>query len=326
MRYLSSTAAIVLTAALTAAGTSGCASARAVRAESAEPEWHSPLHRDHPLVGQVWDVRQGQFVPWQQLEQTARDRDFVLLGELHDNPDHHLLQARMVEAVTAGGRRPALAFEMLDLSQQAAADAAGEQAPGDPDALAEAVQWQQSSWPDFSLYRPIFEAGLRAQLPIVAANVPREQVRAAMMEGLGAVDPALRARMEREPPLSPEVLAEWGEEMRKAHCGHLPEGMLDSFVLAQRLRDAQMALRMAATGAGAGAILIAGAGHVRKDRGVPSFLEKDAPGQSILSVAFVEVREGVEHPGELGNLPYDFVVFTPAMARPDPCEAFKRRG
>src|ERR1700687_968779 len=38
----------------------------------------------------------------------ARDTQIVYLGESHDNPHHHVDQARVLEAILAGGARPAL--------------------------------------------------------------------------------------------------------------------------------------------------------------------------------------------------------------------------
>jgi uncharacterized iron-regulated protein len=309
--------------AVTAAGillwSTGCATAQGQKA----PGWQSSLHQDHPLVGRVWDARRGAFLSMSELEAEARGADFVLLGELHDNPDHHLLQARLIRALAQRGRRPALAFEMLDTSQQPAVDRAVSAAPRDPEALADAVAWDRSGWPPFSLYRPIFLAGMDAGLPIVAANLPRDLIRKAMREGLQAVDPALRARLEQEPPLSAEQLAELTAEMQAAHCGHLPPGMMPAFVLAQRLRDAQLSLRLARAAGEEGAVLIAGAGHVRVDRGVPAYLSKDAPGRSILSVAFREVQPGLLDPRSYEALPFDVVVFTPSAARADPCEGLR---
>lgn len=287
--------------------------------------WQSPLRQDHPLAGRIWDTRQGAFISGAELERAVREADFVLLGETHDNPDHHLLQARLVRAAAKDGRKPAVAFEMLDVPMQAQVDGALREAPNDPDAVARAVSWDQSGWPAFALYRPIFEAGLEAGLPIVAANVPRARLRQVMHHGLQAVDPALRDRLSREPPLGDEVLAALAEEMRIAHCGHLPGGMMEGFVLAQRLRDAQMSLRMVDAGGEAGALLIAGSGHVRKDRGVPTWLDDDARGRSVLSVTFREVTEGLDTPEALGPLPYDLVYFTPAMEREDPCEKLRER-
>ncbi len=303
------------------------------RAPADPVPWHSPLHRDHPWVGKVWDVRAGAFIGIDALEERLREARYVLLGETHDNLDHHLLQARFVAAMAVGGgRRFAVAFEMLEVSQQGAVDASVAAAPKDPDALGEAVAWDRSGWPPFATYRPIFREALEAGLPIAAANVPRDRLRAAMKEGLSAADPALRARLEREPPLSDALMAELTEEMRASHCGHLPESMMPAFVLAQRMRDAQMALRMigASEAAGVdGAVLIAGGGHVRTDRGVPAFLPAEDAHPRTLSVVMREIAPGMEaleDPSALGPLPFDYVVFTPAAERADPCEALRNHG
>lgn len=293
--------------------------------------WLSPLHRDHPLAGRIWDPRANGFVAEPALEAAARSAHFLLLGETHDNADHHVLQARLVRAATAGGRRPALAFEMLDTGQQAAVDAALARSPGDPDAIAKAAGWKESRWPAFALYRPIFAAGLDAGLPVVAANLPRPAVRAAVKDGAGALDEPLRARLARDEPLPEALLEGMREEMRESHCNELPELLIDPLVLAQRARDARMAERLLSTGRERGAILVAGKGHVRTDRGVPALLAADAPELRTVAVAFVEVDPEVADPAGYveewgpGPAPFDLVVFTPRAEREDPCEALRLR-
>src|SRR5512139_1222712 len=168
--------ALAVSLALVMAATLACGSRadpRLVAQPIGERTWVSPLHRDHPLVGRIWDPRGGGFVDEGALSAAVAGADFVLLGEVHDNVDHHLLQARLVRAVLSSGRRPALAFEMLTADQQTAVDAALARAPKDPDALAKAVDWKHGRWPPFDEYRPIFAAGLEAGLPVVAANLPR---------------------------------------------------------------------------------------------------------------------------------------------------------
>jgi len=48
----------------------------------------------------------------------ARDAEVIYLGELHDNPLHHAIQTRILEALLLDGRRPALAFEMDDVADR----------------------------------------------------------------------------------------------------------------------------------------------------------------------------------------------------------------
>jgi uncharacterized iron-regulated protein len=79
-----------------------------------------------------------------------------------------------------------------------------------------------------------------------------------------------------------------------------------------------------------GAILITGAGHARTDRGVPAHLARRAPDLPVRSVAFVEVSPEAREPKDYatadspGTLPYDYVWFTPAAQREDPCAAFQK--
>ena len=82
---------------------------------SSAREWMTEKHRDHPLVGRIWDQRGQRFADEEALVAAAAAADFVMLGEMHDNPDHHVVQARLVRALGDRGKRPALAFEMLDV-------------------------------------------------------------------------------------------------------------------------------------------------------------------------------------------------------------------
>lgn len=288
----------------------------------ASSPWRAPLHRDHPLVGKIWNGT--AFVDAQALDAAVRSAHFVLLGETHDNPDHHAFQARLVR-VAAQGREPAIVFEMLDVSQQGALDAA----PRTADAIAEAVNWSRSGWPDFSLYRPIFDAALEAGLPIVAGNFTRAQMSAIVRQGAAKLLPEIAAMLQREGELSADAAESEKAEMRAEHCGQLPESLLGPMVLAQHARDAELAIRMAPWDQGS--VLIAGSGHVRTDRGVPVHLAAIAPKRSILSVAFLEASPEMQQPHDYAaafgapRLPFDFVVFTPAARREDPCKQLEKR-
>ena len=94
---------------------------------------------------------------------------------------------------------------------------------------------------------------------------------------------------------------------------------------AQRARDAQMATIMERAGE-AGAVLVAGSGHARRDRGAPVHLSDSARGQ-LLVIAFIEVEPGRTDPGtySTGDAAggYDLVWFTARAAREDPCAALR---
>jgi uncharacterized iron-regulated protein len=286
------------------------------------------LDRDAPLVGKVWDTARGDFASPDAVLRAAATATYVLLGEKHDNPDHHALQARVLGAMVASGRKPALAWEMIETDKQGALDGF---LAGTPTAegLGAAVAWEQSGWPAWAEYAPIAKVGLSARLAFVAANVPHATARALVREGRGAMDAAMFGRLGLDKPLAADLEAALEQEMIDSHCGMLPPAKAPAMALAQRARDAMMADKMIGADAGQGAVLVAGAGHVQRDRGVPAYLAARRQDASILAVAFAEVDKSAPDPRAYAArygakaLPFDYVWFTPRANDDDPCAAFR---
>jgi uncharacterized iron-regulated protein len=293
------------------------------------PPWRAPLERAHPLTGRIWDVRAAGFVDGDVVARRLASARYALLGEKHDNPDHHAIQAALVRAMLAAGRRPAVAFEQLTADQAPALARHLAASPRDAAGIADAVNWKRSGWPDYALYRPIVEAALAAGVPIVAGNLGNATIRSVARGEPGAVPADLSARYGLDRPLAPAAQAQLTAEIRDAHCGHLPAARVESMVLAQRARDATLADSLVRVDADGG-VLIAGGGHVRADHGVPLYLAARAPEARIVVVAPLETREGLTRPEDYtslfdGALPFDFVWFTPRMDYKDPCAGFPGR-
>jgi uncharacterized iron-regulated protein len=303
----------------------------AVDAGESWDAWQAPLAQDHPLVGRVWDVAAGAFIDSLALVDRLRHGRFVLLGEKHDNPDHHRLQAWLLHALIAAGRRPALGFEMFSVDDAPAIARQLATQPTDAIGLAEAVNWQGSGWPDWAMYQPIAEAALQARLPVVATNLSPTTARALGQRGAAALDKDLAARLGLDRPLAVDTQTAIAAEIRDAHCGYASDQRVDAMLLVQRARDAQMAESLAAAGQQDGAVLIAGAGHVRRDYGMPAYLANKLPGASVISVAFLEVSQTRLEPTAYAarfrrqTLPFDYVWFTPRVDDQDPCAAFEEQ-
>ncbi len=248
--------------------------------------------------------------------------DIVLLGERHDNPKHHRLQARLVTALAERGRRPAVAFEMIPSDRQGDVDASRAEFPQSVSAIAAAVAWERSGWPPFALYAPVFTAAVAHDLPLAAADLPQSIRPELRKRGLAALDDGFRARTGLDRPLSAADQAALEEELAVAHCGHLPAQAIPRMVDFQRARDAWLAEKTLAAAGESGAVLIAGSGHARMDWGVPAYLRRMAPGKRVVSLAFVEAEPGAEVPADL---PYDFVWRTEPAEREDPCAQFRAR-
>lgn len=311
-------------------GALGCKPDPTTHAPSTTPEpapladefgpWSAPLEREHPLIGQAWSPAEGRAISRAELEQRLASARFVLLGETHDNPDHHRLQGELITSLAEG--KPAVVFEMLDPAYQPAIDGFA----GEVDEFAEQVAWADSGWPEWAIYRPVFAATLAAKLPILAAELPREQTRRFMAEGLAMFDPSLVARFGLSEPLPAELESAWLDDMFAAHCEMVPREHLGGMVEVQRLRDVRMADAMLRGAEAQGqAILVAGGGHARRDWGVPRLLraiETDAAEGEIVSVGFVAAQPDALDPSDYPAI-FDVLVFTPEVEREDPCASFK---
>lgn len=233
----------------------------------------------------------------------------MILGEVHDNPDHHRFQAEAVRELAP----QAIVFEMFD-------DAAAARLKGidrtDAVALEAALDWNARGWPDLAQYAPIFSASGAAT--IFGGALPRDDVRRAIDDGAAAVFGAEAARFGLDLPLDPKEQSDREAGQLTAHCDALPEAMLPGMVEAQRLRDAGLARAVvrAIEATGGSVVVITGNGHARRDWGIPTVLTTAAPEISV--TAFAQLEATPE-----GSPPFDQWRITPPAPREDPCAAFR---
>ncbi|MFZ4809279.1 MAG: ChaN family lipoprotein [Hyphomicrobiaceae bacterium] len=292
--------------------------------------WRSSEARAHPLVGRIVDTATGAALAPEALRQRIASHAIVLIGEVHDNADHHLLQAEMI----AG--KAAAVFEHLRADQQPALDALetarvdGKPLPAAGELL-ERLAWSTSGWPDASLFAPLFAAALAQRSAIVSGDPARATIRDIARSGLGGIVPRDRVRLGLGQSLGEVREARLLDELEASHCGLMPRAAFATMAAAQRYRDAHLADRLAGAFAAHGsAALLAGNGHVRKDRGVPWYLARRHPPVPALVVSLVELQDDRTDLGDYvergpeGTPTADIVVLTPRAARPDPCEEMRR--
>lgn len=225
--------------------------------------------------------------------------DILLIGETHDAAGQPDLVVAQLQQLAAQGRLAAVALEMAPLGATTIA------LPPDADdaALRRALRWDERAWP-WARYAPVVRAGLAAGVPVVGANLPADQMRAAME------DVSLDVQLE------PDVRRAQEEAIRTGHCGLLPERQIGPMTRVQIGRDKAMALTLAeSVRPGRTAVLLAGAGHVDRQLGVPQHLPTQLTVRSVAMVA------GGAQPG--GQ--FDTVWTSPAMPPVDHCAALRQR-
>jgi uncharacterized iron-regulated protein len=300
--------------------------------------WSATELQDHPLVGRLWSSEARGHVPLHTLKEAMSRADFLLLGEVHDNPDAHSLQAWAVAMRASIAPKPAVVFEHIRTNQrdrlaQFAELGRATGRPGTAPDLMRLLDWSESGWPAEEMFSPLFEAVLAADLQIYAGGPAREQVRRAAKGDEGFLSAIERSRLLLDMPMQLELADALTAELRESHCGILPEAALGPMAQAQRYRDAVLADTMLTASSDHGAaILIAGNGHVRSDRGVPWYLRRRAPGKAVVSLMLVEAAadqadaQSYVPQDPAGRPAAEFVLFTPRAKRADPCEAMRRPG
>jgi len=268
------------------------------------PAWQSSEGRDDVALGQIHDLASGQVITPAQLVRQLAAVPRVLVGEKHDNPDHHALQLWLMRALQAQRTQGSLLLEMLQPEQQARVDAVEDlaQLPND---LPKALGWQEG-W-DWQLYGPIVREALSSHVPLLAANLSLGEMRQAYRQPT-----ALQGAQSNAPTVKAALL----EQVRAGHCNLLPESQLPAMLAVQQQRDRRIAERLLA--APEPALLFTGAYHARKDLGVPLHLaDLGAKGESKV-LLLAEVGEQVE----AGMA--DYVWYTAATPAQDYCAQLRR--
>jgi len=239
------------------------------------------------------------------LLQVLLPTPLLLLGEQHDAPEHQALQREVVQTLAARGQLAALVMEMLDQGRHTR----GLSSQADEASVRSTLQWSEEhskGWP-WASYGPVVMAAVRAGVPVLGGNLPRERMRAAM------ADTSLDA-------LLPEpALQQQRDNIESGHCGLLPPSQIAPMTRIQIARDQTLARSASAeVRPEKTVLLVAGNGHVRRDLGVPLLL---APGQAH---RVVMAQAGALDAAALGLQAHAWWA-TPALPPRDYCAEFKKQ-
>jgi uncharacterized iron-regulated protein len=287
--------------------------------------------RDRPscLAPGAWHSLDGggpRPTPSAELLAFASRRDIVLLGERHDERDHHAWQLQTLAALHALRPQMVIGFESFPRRVQGTLDkwVAGE--------LTESEFLERSDWDKVwsfpsGLYMPLFQFARINRIPMVALNVDRELTQQITQKGWDGVPAERKEGVSRPAPPSQayrDVLFEIYKEhpQAKEKSGDIRKTDPDflRFIDSQTTWDRAMAEALArrvtdASGTARPMVVgIMGAGHVSNGYGVPHQL-RDLGVSSVATLVPVDAAGGCK---KLATGFADAVFALPAMAQEAP--------
>ncbi len=236
---------------------------------------------EHCVAPGVWlDPTSEQRPSHAEILSRAASQQVVLLGEHHDNRDHHRWQLQVMAGLYA--RRPdmVLGFEMFPRDKQPVLDrwVAGELTE---QAFLTATDWENTWHFDADLYLPLFHFARINRIPMLALNVNRSLLAQVRDEGWAGVPASRRDGITDPAPAQREYLellaASFISHRTPDHSASRdmrPEEKraFQRFVEGQQLWDRAMAHSIAAAlSADQPPLLVAmiGTGHMLRGFGVP---------------------------------------------------------
>ena len=226
--------------------------------------------------------------------------DVLLLGEQHDASEHQQIQAQVIAVLAQRGLLGAVALEMADAGATTAA-----LHPSSTELQAQsALKWNNKAWP-WQAYGPAIMTAVRAGVPVIGANMPRQAMRAAMDN----------SKLDNQLP-GPALNAQQ-QLIRIGHCNLLPENQIGLMTRIQIAKDISMAATLGkAALPGKVVVLVAGSGHVDKLLGVPQHLAASVGSKAV------RLRAGDAAATDSADA-FDAVWATPAVPDKDYCAEFK---
>lgn len=265
----------------------------------------------------------GELLSEAELWQLLAQKPVTCFGELHDRPQDHYAETRVLAELVARTKRGAsegappaagaaplaLGMEMFQRPFQAPLTAFV-QGQLDEAGLIAATEYETRWGYDFSFYRPLLEAARSERLPTLALNAPRELTRKIGRTGLASLDDSERAQL-------PELNLEDAEHREfiftlLGALDHELQLQLENVYVAQTVWDETMAESSATWLAGAGPdarlLILAGAAHCHQSA-IPRRLERrfaSAGGLEVTSLA-VALASELSTPG-FSAVGYDVLV------------------
>ena len=157
---------------------------RPIAQAAAAPVAHVEAPAPGDVPERVFDTRRHAFTEFEEMVAELARADVVIIGEQHDDPNTHRLQAALLEGLARHQARVTLSLEMFERDVQPSLDAYLAGSLPEDQFLKNARPWPRYG----SDYRTLVEFAKARHWPVIAANVPRRIAADVAKSGRDAID------------------------------------------------------------------------------------------------------------------------------------------
>jgi uncharacterized iron-regulated protein len=279
----------------------GCAGSRPPQPQVATIEGVAERFRP----GQIVDLASGKVIGFEELIAQLSSKELIFVGEAHDNPDHHLIQIQILQAIANRSPSLTLGMEFFQKAQQPILDRYVQGEMTEKEFL-EAVDWKKTWGFDYHLYRPLMQFARERKYRVLAINAPNSVVRKVARTGLKSLEPSEREHLPKDIDLTQDRHRSFLQEV---YTEHSPRDLkeFEYFYEAQCVWEETMASNLAehlASGNGR-LIAFAGNGHIVNKFGIPDRTLRRVPASMVTVMPYpLNGKETVDRASA------DFVWFT----------------
>jgi uncharacterized iron-regulated protein len=170
----------------------------------------------HFKIGQILDLKAGTVLSFDEFIERVSPNALIFIGEVHDNPEHHLIEVQILQALVDCCGPVAVAMEFFQEPQQPILNRyiKGELSE---EAFLKETKWKHSWGFDYSFYRPLMLLAKHHGYSVLAINAPQDVVRKVARHGLKSLNADERNSLARDIDLSNEAHRAY---VRKAYEQH----------------------------------------------------------------------------------------------------------
>jgi len=220
--------------------------------------------------GRIIDLDKGKSISFEQLIDQLQSKELIFVGEVHDNPEHHLIQVQILQSLMARYGPLTVAMEFFDQSRQPVLDRYLEEEVSETVFLKD-VDWEKGWSFPYHFYRPIVFLSKEKGRALLGINAPNNIVKKVARSGLDSLTPEERDRVAKEINLDNQAHRDYLSEVFKKHSQHHQLKNFDYFYQAQCVWEETMAENIArylADNKGK-MVVFTGNGHITDKYGIP---------------------------------------------------------